>query len=321
MNIERLSAPAMVTWQLTRDCDLACLHCCTDSAPGRALPNELDAVEAVQAAKEFAEAGIPKVMLCGGEPTIVPHFFDVAETLGHAGVFLKVETNGQGFTPEHAARLAKLPMFSVQISLDGDTQQTYGRQRPGGSLEKAHAACRAVVAAGLPLEVTFAPTRVNIHEAGAVVERAAALGAFRFNTGMLMRLGTASKLWDRLEPSRQEYAKFLRMLRRRSREFRSRMELCFTPWRIEGEIKVQLQHPPATVLMLPDGKWKVSAALPYLCADLRKQTLAEAWDAYRAAWTSDVVSRAVERAAEETSLLSKANAWTQISAPVAVVGR
>jgi hypothetical protein len=45
----------------------------------------------------------------------------------------------------------------VQVSLDGDTQETYERQRPAASLAKAHAACRAARGAGLPLEVTFAP--------------------------------------------------------------------------------------------------------------------------------------------------------------------
>jgi MoaA/NifB/PqqE/SkfB family radical SAM enzyme len=39
--IDSLAAPLLVTWQLTRDCDLACLHCCTDSAPGKRLPDEL----------------------------------------------------------------------------------------------------------------------------------------------------------------------------------------------------------------------------------------------------------------------------------------
>ena len=71
-----------------------------------------------------------------------------------------------------AERLARLPMRSIQISLDGDSEEVYRRQRPGGSLAKAHAACRAVRAAGLPLEITFAPTRLNIHEAEAVIERA-----------------------------------------------------------------------------------------------------------------------------------------------------
>ena len=42
--IDTLRAPLLVCWQLTRNCDLCCLHCCTESAPGKALPDELDAV-------------------------------------------------------------------------------------------------------------------------------------------------------------------------------------------------------------------------------------------------------------------------------------
>ena len=97
-----------------------------------------------------------------------------------------------------AERLAKLPIRSIQISLDGDTQDVYSSQRPGASLEKTHAACRAVVAAGMPLEVTFAPTRLNIHQLEAVIERAQALGAFRLNTGKLMRIGRAARLWRKI---------------------------------------------------------------------------------------------------------------------------
>ena len=33
MRIDELRAPLLVTWQLTRNCDLACLHCCTESGP------------------------------------------------------------------------------------------------------------------------------------------------------------------------------------------------------------------------------------------------------------------------------------------------
>ena len=117
---------------------------------------------------------------------------------------LKIETNGQRFDAAVAERLARLPIRSVQISLDGDTEATYARQRVGASLAAAHAACRAVRAAGMPLEITFAPTRINLHEAEQVIERAHSLGAFRFNTGRLMRIGTAARLWDRLEPSEAE---------------------------------------------------------------------------------------------------------------------
>ena len=93
--IDALTAPLFVSWQLTRDCDLCCLHCCTESAPGKRLPDELDADEAMRVVDEIVRNDVPYVMLCGGEPLVVPHFLAVAEALGNAGVQLKIETNGQ----------------------------------------------------------------------------------------------------------------------------------------------------------------------------------------------------------------------------------
>lgn len=313
--IDTLSAPLFVSWQLTRDCDLACLHCCTDSAPGKRLPNELDAAEAMRLAASIVAEGVPYVMLCGGEPMVVPHFLAVAEALGRAGVDLKIETNGQRFDATTAKRLAALPIRSIQVSLDGDTQEIYARQRPGGSLSKAHAACRAIRDAGLPLEVTFAPTRINIHEAEAVIDRARSLGAFRFNTGSLMRVGTAARQWPRLEPSPSQYEAFRALLHRLSSALEGMLELCYDPFTLEEGLRRSLDVPPATLLVLPNGLVKVAAALPQVCADLRRQSLREAWEAYRRAWSGDKVRGLVRDAIADSSRHAQANAWQ----PLAVV--
>jgi MoaA/NifB/PqqE/SkfB family radical SAM enzyme len=317
LRIDRLRAPLFVSWQITRDCDLACLHCCTESAPGKRLPDELDAAEARRVAAEIVASDVPYVMLCGGEPLVSPHFFALAETLGGAGILLKIETNGQRFDARVAERLARLPIRSIQVSLDADTQEVYARQRPGASLASAHAACRAVRAAGLPLEVTFAPTRQNLHEAGAVIDRARELGAFRFNTGRLMRIGTAARLWDRLAPDDAAYRWFLDLLERRSNLLEGEMELCYVPFGMDDGLRASLADPPATLLVLPNGKVKVAAALPHLCADLRRMSLAEAWEAYRGAWRDEGVLAAVERAIADEARLAEANVWQLL--PVAHV--
>ncbi|HYH40719.1 MAG TPA: radical SAM protein [Burkholderiales bacterium] len=311
--IDSLSAPLLVTWQLTRDCDLACLHCCTESAPGKGLPDELDATEALRIADEIVRMDVPYVMLCGGEPLVVPHFRAVAHALGSAGVQLKIETNGQRFDAGVAESLARLPVRSVQVSLDADTQTVYGRQRPGGSLAKAHAACRAIRAAGLPLEITFAPTRINIHEAADVIRRAHELGAFRFNTGRLMRIGTAARQWGRLELTDSQYRDYLARLSVQSRVFEGRMELCYSPFTIEDALRASLAEPPATLLVLPNGWVKVSAALPHVCASLREVSLGEAWRAYRNAWHDAAVVASVRRAGENAACHAQANQWQRVA--------
>jgi MoaA/NifB/PqqE/SkfB family radical SAM enzyme len=301
-----------VSWQITRDCDLCCLHCCTDSAPGKRLPDELDANEAMRVVGEIARSEVPYAMLCGGEPLVAPHFFQIAEALGAAGVQLKIETNGQRFDAGVAERLARLPVRSIQVSLDGDTQEVYERQRPGGSLERAHAACRAARAAGLPLEITFAPTRLNLHEAGAVIHRARALGAFRFNTGKLMRVGTAARLWDRLEPTAEQYREYRGLLEQQSRILGGAMEFCYSPFTLGEALRASLEDPPATLLVLPNGWVKVAAALPHICADLRRETLTEAWAAYRDAWRDEAVRHAVRGAIGDEKLHADANSWRRL---------
>jgi MoaA/NifB/PqqE/SkfB family radical SAM enzyme len=310
--IDDLRAPLLISWQLTRDCDLACLHCCTESAPGKALADELDAEGAVKLAGDIVHSEVPYVMLCGGEPLMVPHFFDVAEILGAAGVQLKIETNGQQFGEAAAARLARLPIRSVQISLDADTQAVYEQQRPGGRLDKAHAACRAVRAAGLALEITFAPSRINIHEVEAVIERALALGAYRFNTGKLMRIGTAARLWHKLEPSPEQYRRFREVLDARLERVGETMTLCYSPFSMEEGLCDFLEQAPATMLVLPNGRVKVAAPLPYICADLRQQSVAQAWDAYRSAWRDETVVDAIRRASKDDFLHADANAWAAV---------
>jgi MoaA/NifB/PqqE/SkfB family radical SAM enzyme len=311
--IDSLKAPLLVSWQITRDCDLCCLHCCTDSAPGKRLPDELDAEEAMRLVAEIVRNDVPYVMLCGGEPLVVPHFFRIAEALGAAGVQLKIETNGQRLDAGVVERLARLPVRSIQVSLDGDSQEVYERQRPGGSLAKAHAACRAIRAGGLPLEITFAPTRLNLHEARAVVRRAHALGAFRFNTGKLMRVGTAARLWGRLEPSTAQYRDFRDLLEREARNLGGQMEFCYSPFTLGEALQASLGEPPATLLVLPNGWVKVAAALPDICADLRRESLAEAWAAYRGAWHDEAVLAGVRRAAGNELLHADANNWRRLA--------
>ncbi|MDD2876924.1 MAG: radical SAM protein [Acidiphilium sp.] len=312
--IELLGAPLFISWQITRDCDLACVHCCTDSAPGHGLADELTEAEALDLADQIVAAEVPYVMLCGGEPLRVPHFIALAERLGHAGVMLKIETNGQLLDQPIIDRLASLPIRSIQISLDADTQDVYGRQRPGASLAKVHAACRAVREAGMPLEVTFAPTRLNIDQLDAVMRRAAALGAFRFNTGRLMRIGRAARLWHKIRPDEADEVKFRNTLDSYTAGLVSsgvdtKMEICYLPFTVADGLDQNRDKPPATMLIMPNGLVKVVGASGYICSDLGRSSLLHAWDDYRAAWHDQAVLDDIDRCITDEGFQARANDW------------
>jgi hypothetical protein len=133
-----------------------------------------------------------------------------------------------------------------------------------------------------------------------------------------MRIGTAARLWHKLEPSPLQYAAFRKLLDRRGSELAGEMEICRTPFTIEEGLQSSLETPPATLLVLPNGWVKVAAALPQICADLRRQTLHEAWEAYRSAWSGDTVRELVRGAVADPTRHAQANTWQTLVGPNSV---
>ena len=125
-----------------------------------------------------------------------------------------------------------------------------------------------------------------------------------------MRIGTAARQWQRLQPSAEQYRAFRELLdRSASPTAKDALELCYTPFSMADALRSSLAEPPATLLVLPNGWVKVAAALPQICADLRRDTLKDAWGRYRAAWCDAATIDAVVRAAGDEACQADANTW------------
>ena len=93
----------------------------------------------------------------------------------------------------------------------------------------------------------------------------------------------------------------------------ARSELCHEPFTVEAGLAECLASPPATLLVLPNGWVKVAAALPHICADLRREPLAAAWRAYRNAWSDGKVLTSARRAVDDPAHHARANSWQLMS--------
>ncbi|MFC1679739.1 hypothetical protein ACFL2T_05965, partial [Elusimicrobiota bacterium] len=154
-------------------------------------------------------------------------------------------------------------------------------------------------------EFVFVPNKLNLHELTAAYDLAGESGCRAFVTGPMMRLGRAAEGWAELAPSEDEWNRARTALEERAA--RGGPKLALYPWDILTEMKVRLESPQAMMLVVPDGKVKLLNALPFAPADLRKQSLHEAWEAYKAAWTSGEVRDFIARAQDDPSLLRHAN--------------
>ena len=198
-------------------------------------------------------------------------------------------------------------MDCVQISVDGATAATHERVRPGSSHAAAVGAIERLAALGVAPQLVFVPTRLNLHEIVAAFDLAASLGCSAFVTGPLMRLGRAALAWDRLACPADEWRQAVDALKERAAASGTHMALSIYPWDIVTELETRLESPQAMLLVVPNGKVKLLNALPFAPADLRRMSIAQAWDAYRAAWRTPEVRDFVRRCRTEPQLLAHAN--------------
>ncbi|MCH7224997.1 radical SAM protein [Haloferula sp. A504] len=108
----------IVVWNITRTCNLRCIHCYSDSM-ARQYPGELDWDQMKAVVDDLAAYEVPSLLFSGGEPMIHPHFFDLVDYATEKGLKLTISTNGTLITPEKAAKLKQAEVAYVGISLDG----------------------------------------------------------------------------------------------------------------------------------------------------------------------------------------------------------
>ena len=138
-----------------------------------------------------------------------------------------------------------------------------------------------------------------------VFDLAVELRCSAFVTGPLMRLGRAASSWSTIACSAEEWQTAVARLQARARE--SDTALFIYPWDIVRELEERVQSPQAMLLVVPNGKVKLLNALPFAAADLRRDSLALAWEAYRTAWRSSEVRDFIARCVADPSLLRHAN--------------
>ena len=307
-----LAAPLYVAWQITNECNLACLHCIEESGPGKAFPDELDAGQVFSVIDQLMDSDVPYLSFSGGEPMLHPQFFAMVERVTSRGAELKIETNGHYLTPDNCARLKELEVKAVQVSLDGAAAASFNRMRVRGEFDRTVQGLRNLRDAGVPVEINFSPAKFNLNEIGAVVDLAYELGAYSFYTGRTMYTGNAVKAWRHLQVEDDEYERFFDVLREKVGEYRGRMRVYFHEAGLLEELRYRLKHPAALIIVLPNGLVKLINALPFVCGDFREQTLAEIWANFRRAWRDPRVAAFVDELAADPGRTRTLHQWVRL---------
>ena len=87
------------------------------------------------------------------------------------------------------------------------------------------------------------------------------------------------------------------------------MKVYYYPYDVIEELKYRLEHPSTSLLVIPNGKAKLVGPLPFICGDLRQDTLLEIWQKYKEAWKSPKVIDFTKKVIADPELLKEANKW------------
>jgi radical SAM protein len=198
--------PMLVFWEVTRACLLACHHCRASATPG-ALPGELDGEEGRRLIDQVAGFGrpFPILVLTGGDCLLRADVFELVEYANALGIPVAMSPSvTPQLTDEAIQHMVDSGVKAVSLSLDGANADTHdGVRGIPGHFEKTIPAIKALVAAGLTVQINTTVMSRNKHEMADIAGIVKETGADIWEVFFLVHVGRGEDT-DSMTPDEHE---------------------------------------------------------------------------------------------------------------------
>ncbi|MCC5909465.1 MAG: putative heme d1 biosynthesis radical SAM protein NirJ1 [Clostridiaceae bacterium] len=153
----------VVAWNMTRSCNLKCIHCYMDSECKK-YDGELTHKEAVDFIGDLGAFKVPVLLFSGGEPLMREDFFDLAKEAAKHKIRPTISTNGTLITRKVAQKLKDIGVGYVGISLDGLKETNDKFRGQSGAFDLAVRGIENCVAVGQKVGLRFTINKHNHRE-------------------------------------------------------------------------------------------------------------------------------------------------------------
>src|SRR5690606_26467993 len=182
----------LVIWEVTRACDLACLHCRAEAVRER-NPLELSTREGMKLMDDVRRFGRPLFVLTGGDPLKRP---DTVKLVRHgASIGLRMGMTPSGtplMTEDVLLQLKDAGLARLAVSLDGSTARIHDAFRGvAGSYEWTIRMLGAAKRIGLSTQVNTTVSRHNVRDFPALCALMTDLGISLWSVFFLVPTGRA----------------------------------------------------------------------------------------------------------------------------------
>ena len=190
----------MVAWEVTRSCNLACVHCRASSVRGP-YAGELTTAEGLKLLDDIAAFSKPVIILTGGEPLLRADIYEVAAYGNNKGLRMVLATNGTLVTEVIAGKMIDAGIQRVSISIDGmDSQSHDSFRKVTGAFTGALAGIQAMRKAGLEFQINTTITKANLHQLQGIMDLAINLGAAAHHIFLLVPTGRGKEMAEQAIP-------------------------------------------------------------------------------------------------------------------------
>ncbi len=186
----------MVAWEVTRSCNLACVHCRASALRGP-YEGELETARCMRVLDEIATVGKPVIILTGGEPLLRPDICEIAAYGDRKGFRMVLATNGTLVDQGVAGDLIRSGIRRVSISIDGPDAESHDLFRGvTGAFAGAMAGIEAMKRSGLEFQINTTITATNLARVREIHELVHRIGAAAHHIFLLVPTGRGKDLAD-----------------------------------------------------------------------------------------------------------------------------
>ncbi len=200
-------------FELTPLCNLDCKMCYVHLNKAQMKSAKLLPVETWKSLADSAiKMGMMKIELTGGECLTYPDFDELYLYLHSFGIEICIFTNGLLLDEKRIEFFKKHPPSHIQVSLYGDSEDTYEAVTGHRQFEKVIGNIKNARDSGLPLIIAVTPNRYMAGKGDDIVRTVLSLGLrIKINFGMLEpRENTDRKGFDH-DASLDEYVRMLKL--------------------------------------------------------------------------------------------------------------
>lgn len=186
----------MVAWEVTRSCNLACIHCRASSVHGP-YSGELSTEQCLALLEDIASFSKPIIILTGGEPLLREDVYEISSYGDSKGLRMVLATNGTLVTDAIARKILEAKIRRVSISIDGKDAASHDlfRNVPG-AFAGALAGIESLKKAGVEFQINTTITRINLDQIHDIMTLAVGLEAAAHHIFLLVPTGRGKEMSD-----------------------------------------------------------------------------------------------------------------------------